>query len=71
MKKLTVKLEFITPDSYDEKIVSSMTLDEINEEHWNSLDVYLDTITLEKVDCNIELTGDAKDYFNEEGIYAK
>ena len=48
-----------------------MTLDEINEEHWNSLDVYLDTITLEKVDCNIELTGDAKDYFNEEGIYAK
>ena len=37
MKKLTVKLEFITPDSYDEKIISAMTLDEINEEHWNNV----------------------------------
>jgi len=70
MKKLTVKLEFITPDSYDEKIVSSMTLDEVNEEHWSNLDVYLDTVTLDKVERNIKLTGDAKDYFNEEGIYS-
>ena len=70
MKKLTVKLEFITPDSYDEKIVSSMTLDEVNEEHWSNLDVYLDTVTLDKVERDIKLTGDAKDFFEQEGIYS-
>ena len=70
MKKLTVKLEFITPDSYDEKIISAMTLDEINEEHWNNMDVYLDTIELAEVNRDIELTGDAKDFFNNEGVYA-
>tara|TARA_Y100000004_G_scaffold180451_1_gene225103 strand:- start:1566 stop:1781 length:216 start_codon:yes stop_codon:yes gene_type:complete len=70
MKKLTVKLEFITPDSYDEKVISAMTLDEINEEHWNNMDVYLDTIELAEVNRDIELTGDAKDFFNNEGVYA-
>ena len=70
MKKLTVKLEFITPDSYDEKIISAMTLDEINEEHWNNMEVYLDTIELTEVTRDIELTGDAKDFFNNEGVYA-
>ena len=70
MKKLTVKLEFITPDSYDEKIISAMTLDEINEEHWNNMEVYLDTIELTEVTRDIELTGDAKDFFNQEGVYA-
>lgn len=70
MKKLTVKLEFITPDSYDEKIISAMTLDEINEEHWNNMDVYLDTVELTKVTREIKLTGDAKDFFNDEGVYA-
>ena len=70
MKKLTVKLEFITPDSYDEKIISAMTLDEINEEHWNNMDVYLDTVELTKVTREIKLTGDAKDFFNNEGVYA-
>ena len=70
MKKLTVKLEFITPDSYDEKIISAMTLDEINEEHWNNMEVYLDTIELTEVTRDIELNGDAKDFFNQEGVYA-
>ena len=70
MKKLTVKLEFITTDSYDEKIISAMTLDEINEEHWNNMEVYLDTIELTEVTRDIELTGDAKDFFNNEGVYA-
>ena len=70
MKRLTIKLEFITPDSYDEELVSSMTLDEINEEHWNNMDVYLDTIELTEVTRDIELTGDAKDFFNNEGVYA-
>ncbi len=70
MKRLTVKLEFITPDSYDEKIISSMTLDEINEEHWNNMEVYLDTVELTKVTRDIKLTGDAKDFFNDEGVYA-
>ena len=70
MKRLTVKLEFITPDSYDEEVISSMTLDEINEENWNNMDVYLDTVELTKVTRDIKLTGDAKDYFNDEGIYA-
>jgi len=70
MKKLTVKLEFITPDSYDEEIISAMTLDEINEEHWNNMEVYLDTVELTKVTRDIKLTGDAKDFFNDEGVYA-
>ena len=70
MKKLTVKLEFITPDSYDEKIISAMTLDEINEEHWNNMEVYLDTIELAEVTRDIKLTGDAKAFFNNEGVYA-
>jgi|TARA_R110000751_G_scaffold83357_4_gene167398 hypothetical protein len=70
MKKLTVKLEFITPDSYDEKPLSIMTIDEINEEHWNKMDVYLDTIELTKVTPDIKLAGDAKDYFEEEGVYS-
>ena len=70
MKKLTVKLEFITPDSYDEKVISAMTLDEINEEHWNNMDVYLDTVELTKITRDIKLTGDAKDFFNDEGVYS-
>ena len=70
MKRLTVKLEFITPDSYDEKIISAMTLDEINEEHWNNMEVYLDTVELTKVTRDIKLTGDAKDFFNDEGVYS-
>tara|TARA_R110002051_G_scaffold257247_1_gene316225 strand:- start:332 stop:547 length:216 start_codon:yes stop_codon:yes gene_type:complete len=70
MKKLTVKLEFITPDSYDEKPLSTMMLDELNEEHWGNMDVYLDTIKLTKVTPNIKLTGDAKDFFKAEGVYS-
>ena len=35
------------------------------------MDVYLDTIKLTKrLIATIKLTGDAKDYFNEEGIYS-
>ena len=70
MKRLTIKLGFITPDSYDEELISSMTLDEINEEHWNNMEVYLDTIELAEVTRDIKLTGDAKDFFNNEGVYA-
>ena len=70
MKRLTVKLGFITPDSYDEELISSMTLDEINEEHWNNMEVYLDTIELAEVTRDIKLTGDAKDFFNNEGVYS-
>tara|TARA_B100000287_G_scaffold374906_1_gene375014 strand:- start:90 stop:305 length:216 start_codon:yes stop_codon:yes gene_type:complete len=70
MKRLTIKLEFITPDSYDEEVISTMTLDEINEEHWNNMDVYLDTVELTKITRDIKLTGDAKDFFNDEGVYS-
>jgi hemerythrin superfamily protein len=70
MKKLTFKLEFITPDSYDETVASSMSLDDLNEDHWSNMDVYLDMIKLTKVTRDIKLTGDAKDFFEQEGIYS-
>ena len=70
MKRLTFELEIITPDSYDEKVASSMTLDEVNEEHWDNMDVYLDAIRLTKVSRNIKLAGDARDWFRKDGIYS-
>ena len=70
MKRITIQLEFITPDDYDTNPISTMTLDEINEENWENEKLFLDKVSVVKIQEDIKLDGEAYDYFNDEGVYA-
>ena len=70
MKRITIQLEFIAPDDFDTNPISTMTLDEINEENWENEKLFLDKVSVVKIQEDIKLDGEAYDYFNNEGVYA-